>query len=466
MVAPNAAPHRPSAEDARRQLEGRAEVVEDAVRAAAALESLLSGRRWRRHLRARPEVLQALLRQEPVLEEALERIHRRATAERWPEALPVLVTVRQLEALRARLTALVHQRLAAVAEPPPLREALVRLEERVLRPPSVELAPGETPLMEGGAEDVGLRRWRHGVLFLLVMASAHFLKDDRWGPQAVLCALFVGFQLSRSGRYLLTSERLVWRPRWREPVQLPLSSIPERGVQLGLSGVQVQGECSLALSYLSSPRPEHQDLWSNGLGDLYRFGRSVVRRLRGHSSTLSPMSSRDPALWLAAAVELRRLPVRVTSPLEEVACYPATFVAHRDVPPVEGHAVFRPGFVAFLPGRWSGLAVLEALTGFTPSASLARIPVPVLFEALRSRVPETTFDACVERAVAATGGVRWAREGTRYDERPSSFWNELLFWRDTPEGAHLLGTFEADLLSRVTRIVVQGGWSPRPSPGT
>ncbi|QRK10880.1 hypothetical protein JQX13_12880 [Archangium violaceum] len=127
-----------------------------------------------------PEALQAVLRQEPTFEEAQARIQRRAQTDQWPEDLPVLATVRETRALRARLEALVHKRLRSlsrVSGTPSLVEALPRLEALVLKPMPLEPMAGEVRVLEGDSADARAMLTVFPVSFLGVLASAIFLMD-------------------------------------------------------------------------------------------------------------------------------------------------------------------------------------------------------------------------------------------------------------------------------------------------
>jgi hypothetical protein len=370
----------PSAEDVRRQLEGGLETVEAARECYAALESLLSGRKWKRRLGEQPEVLQAVLGQERVLEEALERVHRRARTERWPEELPVLATVRQVRALRGRLESLIRKRLgelAPVSGAPSLAEDLSRLEGLV--PPPVSLAPvaGEVLLSEGTAVSDSWR-WLQFPLWCGTMMLARTVARDitmAWvigGTMGLIVSL--GSDWLRRGRFLLTQERLVWKPARGEPVQLSLRSIAENGIEFSLRGLRVVGEREIFI------RDRDQRLSSLALLlDLHR-----------HPPLLGGL---DPE---------RRV---------DVVWYPATL----DVGTFarKGYAVLRPGYVAFLPMEM-GWEVLRAIIGRSPSSSMA-IGVPTILEQLRYLASGAAFDACVERAVAAVGGELWrAGEVLRY----------------------------------------------------
>lgn len=375
----------PSPGDVRLQLEGRVEVVEAARTRYAALESLLSGRRWTRRLRGQPEVIQAVLRHESELDEALTRIQRRAQADHWPEELPLLAAVREVRALRGRLEVLVRKRLGDGSSrdsgAPALLEDLARLEAFVLQPVPLELAPGEVRLREGRLKDVGLSRRLHVVTVLTMLANGLVGK----GPWSIallvpLVAYFIYGQLRR-GRYWLTSERLVWMPRDGDPVQLPLRSIREIGLLSPFSyGVRVVGERE-TLTLAVEGTQQLQDL------------------------LLSLEMHRKPPLLGSVAAER----------LANVVCYPATLKSGSSR---QGFVVLRPGYVAFLP-KDRPEAVRRAIMGEGYSIPLFNGPpfrIPVIIEQLRRLRSEVEFDACVERAVADAEGELWnPRDVLRYE---------------------------------------------------
>jgi hypothetical protein len=219
------------------------------------------------------------------------------------------------------------------------------------------------------------------------------------GPGAiVLLVLLVAnivHGVLRSGKYWLTSERLMWKPHTGEPVQIPLRSIPDDGIQPSVFGVRVVGERKLYLQDVNQ-------------GHLL----SVLLELR-----------RQPPLLDSASAER----------LTDVLCYEATL---QDGAPQEGYAVLRPGYVAFLP-KTRGTEVLRALTGTRSSLRVRPGEIPHLIEQLRYLPTEAAFDACVERAVAATGGVRWSAWDVRYDAS-APVWKEIRILAD-PRPSSLSG---------------------------
>lgn len=409
----------PSTEDVRRQLEGGLETVEDSRERYAALESLLSGRKWKRHVREQPEVLRAVLNHEPELEEALARVLRRAETERWPAELPVLATVRRVRALRERVEWLVQKRLGELAPGSSawsLTEALTRLEGLVPPPVSFELAAGEVLLREGTAASSDWR-WLRAfvglfVLWLVVMVTRSRLASGLLGGTVMLVTHHLFDRWGR-GRYRLTSDRLVWQPARGEPVQLPLRSIAEDGIDFSFgSSLRVVGEQEILL------RHGEQELTSLALQvDLHH---------------------RPP--FLGGLGPGRR---------EDVVCYLATLETGSSAIP--GYVVLRPGYVAFLPLD-KGAEVLRAVTGRHSSLS-ALHGAPFIVEQLCYLSSEAVFDACVERAVAAARGQLWEPEDVLRYEPHTPVRKKLHFQTiDRPQKT-LIGKVAREQQERAERIL-------------
>jgi hypothetical protein len=377
-----------SSEDVRRRLEGRAEVLEAARERAALLESVLGARRWKRQLRARPELVPEWLRHASVVDEALERTRRRAELEGWPQDMPVLLAARELMERYGRLSALIRRRLASLAPvsgAPSLEADLPRLDALVRGKAALTLAPGEVLVFEGQQKWQASSEISPLVLYLLLstvgLAVGGMLADaflDAGGPLALLLLVlsvvpWVVMNL-RSGRAVLTHERLLWRPMLGEPVEVPLASIPSGGIHLDPRwlNVRVDGARTAHVRHL----PDAPQLAV--LLELHRHG-----ALRGTA----------------------RSGVR----LADVAIYPAEL--REGTQRRAGHAVLRPDGVAFFPED-SGPAALQALTG---AASALPVKVEWVLEELRW-LPDTDFDAWVARLVEATGGQRWSAWDASYRE--------------------------------------------------
>jgi hypothetical protein len=382
----------PSLEDVRRKLEGRWETIEAAQSRYAALEALLSGVAWKVKVRREPGLMREVLSKEAALAEALPVVRRRAEAEGWPEETPALVTVREVTTRRARLETLVRERLASLAPPsgePSLAEDLARLEGLVLQPIPLAPATGEVRLLQHTKQDPNqgplvLRLY----LFLLMAAGMVLVGRGVGGELGAYTVMGLAFALlswfvSNTGEYWLTSERLVWRPVVGEPVAVPLRSIPAGGVKLDrtTSSVRVDGERTARLRFVSD-----------------------AERLAAHVE----MHRQAPFLG-ASRAGLR---------LGDAAYYPATL--REGATERKGLAVLRPGFAVFLP-EGTGRAVLEAVTG-APVAPGLRVEVDWVVDQLRW-LPDAEFDAAIERAARAVGGVRWASWEAKYRA-------DVPVWRD------------------------------------
>jgi hypothetical protein len=410
-----------STEDVRRQLEGRFETVEAARARYAALESLLSGPAWKRQLRGHPEALQAVLRQEPAFEEAQARIQRRAQTDQWPEDLPVLATVRETRALRARLEALVHKRLRSlsrVSGTPPLVEALPRLEALVLKPMPLEPMPGEVRVLEGDSADARAMLTVFPVSLLGVLASAVFMKDAGVFVFLPLLLASVIYTVARSGKFWLTNERLVWKPLVGEPVQVPLRSIAPDGIRSSEFSVRVVGE-----------------------------------------RTLNLLQSKKQQIDLGAVLEVQRHPPLLGSTaverLADVVCYEATL--SQGSSSWKGVVVLRPGYVAFLPES-RDQEVLRAITGVAPSPGVRSIHLPSVIGQLRHLPSEATFDACMARAAAVVGAVRWSAWEVKYDARVP-VWTDIRIQTDHQRPLVLSG--KVDWSQQATAESILAGWPKR-----
>jgi hypothetical protein len=375
-------------EDVRRQLEGRLEVVEAARERYGTLEALLSPSGWKRRVRERPGALREVLGQEVVLEEALARVHRRAEVHGWPESLPVLTTAREVKARRARLETLVRKRLGSLARSAgeaSFGEMLTRLEALVLEPIPLEPKANEVRLLEGqpGGEEIvkPLVLTMVAMLWLIAISGAAPLV-----PLGLMPLLFVMLLVLRSGKFWLTSERLVWKPFLGEPVQVPLASLSTGSVRLGDFGttVVVEGERTVRVRHVQDARQ------------------------------------------LATALEMHRHPPlrgsRLFGRLEDVACYPATL--REGSPWRKGFVILRRGVVCWVP-EGAGTELLRVLTG-APGVPGLSVEVPWLIEQLRYLPSMAEFGVTVDRLVAAVGGVRWADHEARH-RADVPVWKDIRF---------------------------------------
>ncbi|XXF77093.1 hypothetical protein P2318_29170 [Myxococcaceae bacterium GXIMD 01537] len=373
----------PSLEDVRRMLEGRVEAIEAARARYAALESVLSGSRWKRRLRRSREVVQDVLGGEAGVAEALERIHRRAELEGWPESLAVLVTARDISARRARLVAFTRRRLESLAQSEgeaSLAGDLPRLVDLVNAPLPLAPVAGEVCLLRQTTQDRKPEPPARllGVflgLSLLWCVLLSVLGGDAGTFVAVgLLVVQVLGLAAQSGNYWLTSERLVWKPLLGEAVEVPLRSIREGGVRVspGWSRLRVEGARTL------------------------RMG-------------LVPGAER-----LAACLELHRRPPllgasRAGLRLDDAAVYAA--VLREGGGARKGWGVLRPDSVAFFP-EGTGPEVMRAVTG-SPVPPGLRVELDWVLEQLLW-LPAAEFDALVERVAVAVGGLRWSAWEARH----------------------------------------------------
>lgn len=380
-----------TAEDVRRRLEGRMELIDAAASRYATLEKRLKSIAWKHQLRARPELTQEVLAQEEPLEEAIARTQRRGELEGWPETLPALEPLREVLRRRARVEGLVRKRLEELTGPteaPSLKRDLAHLERLVLQVSSITLEPGETRLLEM-QKNQSIPKPLAAIIFLFI-PLVHLLALTA-GPTLLLGLVGVFLTLLavfilRSGQFWLTSERLIWRPLLGEPISVPLRSIRDKGVRVDriLRSVRVEGERTLNVRHV------------------------------------------EPLEKLAALVELHRQPPLLGSSrggmrLPEVSFYPATLRQGGQLSSREGWAVVRPRGIWFLP-LGAEAKLLWSITGKPPPAG-ANVEMPWVLDELRW-LTEAEFDAHLGRAVELTGGVHWAAwESRRKEDVP--VWKEI-----------------------------------------
>ncbi|RKH07129.1 hypothetical protein D7V97_21740 [Corallococcus sp. CA053C] len=344
-------------------------------------------------------MIQTLVGHADLLPEALERVSRRAVAEGWTEDTAIWKDTRELVARRARLTGLALRRLDALAVAPPelsLEETLTRLDALVREPVRRKLAPGEVVVFETNTRrhsdrsstkksdiEVPLRYLLGVALGILLTLPLLFVAPPALERVAAFLVLGVGMAcwwvpLLRSGRLLLTSERLLWLPHLGEPQSVRLASIPDDGVQLDRSRLDVRVE-----------------------GDRRLHARLV------------------PEAWrVMLLLELHRQPPLLGAARAGVQVENAVVFAAK-LGKREGCAVLRPGGVSFIPDGQERQALL-ALTGKAPS--LPRFDLERVLDTLRW-LPASEFDACVARVVAATGGLfRSAEEARHVPGPPAWMW--------------------------------------------
>ncbi|MFE8595322.1 coiled-coil domain-containing protein [Archangium violaceum] len=208
------APTAPALESLRRQLEGRWERIERARERYTRLIQQLSSFRWQSALRGQPELLKETREHEAELTEVLAYVEHRARREQWPREHAGLRVLQELRTQRVKLEALAHQRLAqaTLRNGASFTEALSGLESLTLA------LPPPPP----GADDP--------VLFEDWMLS--------WPSP---------------GRVWLTPDRLLWRPWFGDPIQVPLAALQPEAVTLlpGWIGLHLKrmGLTLFSLSY-------------------------------------------------------------------------------------------------------------------------------------------------------------------------------------------------------------------------
>ncbi|MFY2562041.1 hypothetical protein ACN469_30890 [Corallococcus terminator] len=361
------------------QLEGRAEVLEAALRRDAILESVLSGPGWKSRWRNQPMLVPEWLEHEDAVDEALARTSRRARVEGWADTLPVMEGLRELEARRERLKTLVRKRLSrlvSVTGAPVLKAELARLDRLVRKRTRLSLAPGEVLLFQAARSwpaTLGHRVPR-GLLLLYSYAYVflHLRLGMSWAMVSLVALMLppVFWLWARSGRVWMTSKRLLWMPALGEAVSVPLSTIAPGGVHLGEGpafDLKVDGE----------PRFQKSELVD---------AEALAILLELHSQ--------PPLLGV----------VRSGVRLGDVVVF---FGSLKEEGKVDrfGCAVLRPGGVSFLPDE-AGRQVLSMVTG---RESALAPDVGHVVEQLRWLSGEE-FDTWLTKLVTATGGVSWSAQ--------------------------------------------------------
>ncbi|WP_375769022.1 hypothetical protein NR798_46380 [Archangium gephyra] len=388
----------------RRQLEGGLEVLEGYSARYRELSAALQRRGWKEQLRQAPGLLRNTLGAEAALPEALARLQRRAGQE--PEG-PASRWLRSLEEERTALSGHIARRLSLRAEGS-LAERLGRLEAVALKPLPLPPGEGETVLLEGGA------RWppfTHFVFFFLVWSFVSPLVGGWVG--APLSLLFYAWFSLRTGHYWLTSERLLWKPRLGEPVQVSLSSLEDGQVTVDASStVKVRGPVKMTLRHV--PRA-----WR--LAALLCIHRRPEFRVVARRGPPPPM----------VVLDMYR------SPPGEI---PSTEALPR------GLGVLRPGYIVYFPSlRRTGL--LDALTAPTGSASgpawrsrdKVDVPLETILEQLHL-LPEERLDALLRKAVQTNPeNILWEPDELKWNLGGSS-WMELVrgeeaLWAEVPSWA-------------------------------
>ncbi|WP_158501858.1 hypothetical protein [Vitiosangium sp. GDMCC 1.1324] len=285
---------------------------------------------------------------------------------------------------RHRLEALARKRLSHFTrqEAASLDEVLGRLEELMREPLPQPPGRDEPVLLEG------TQGWRHlfawpgtWVFALLFITNRHGL--ERHGNPAPLLiaggALALYFHLRCTGRFWLTSKRLMWQPRVGEPVQVSLESIAPGGISAlpAWGEVRVEGDRILTVRHAG---------------------------LAGVLASLLDLHRRSP--FLGAVDGKPRV--------REVAVLPALRTPGGSGPEQEaeaGVAVLRPGYAAFIPSHRHA-EVFRGLAGPDARDPEADVTVELLVEQMRL-LPEAEFDRRMRQAVLASGGELWFADEVR-----------------------------------------------------
>ena len=355
----------------RRQLEGGVEELEAALERYRQLTSALGARRWKQRLQQQPTLLSDAVAGESALADVLPRIQRRAERESQSAEFASQL-LRRLEEERTRLTTAMNRRLRPAAPGTTLAERLGQLSAVALRPLPRPPGPGELRLLEGHA-------W-------LPPAESLLLFLPLWGILAgfvgagLAVPLLVAFCLyfyARSGSYWLTSERLIWHPRWSDPVEVRLSAIGEGNLRVGSSfnTVTVGARDGVTLRHVPN---------ATTLAALL----SIRRRKEFRDAAASP----DPRRLVAL---LRMTPVASGQRMNPEHSY------------VWGSVVLRPDFIAYFGSfRNGGARLLDTMTEPTgptrghSGSCRDKVPIPVelLLEQLLL-IPEERMDAMLRKAV-------------------------------------------------------------------
>jgi hypothetical protein len=362
-------------EDLRRQLEGGLEVIAAALERYRVLSSALGRRGWKAKLRLQPGVLEAAAAREPEVLEALEALRRRAARE--PDGTGMAgALLRELEAARKGLAADIARRLP-VGGVPLLSERLARLKAVALQPLPLPPGEGEQLLLEGHEvlPPPGLF-----LLFLALGAGVARLASP-WAAVPLLALAFaVTFQ--RSGRYWLTTERLLWQPRGGDPVQVSLASI---------------GDCTQA----PSGRIERNLSVNRLTGSVTVHRQGVTLRHVPRAGLLAALLAiRRRKEFRGAAAS--RDPQRIVAVIPVFRSLPEDAFGVTDSGP-DGLLVLRPGFVAYFSNR-AASDILDAITEpeqpTTHVPGLRRDEVPLSTQQLVSQLlllPEEEQDRMLRK---------------------------------------------------------------------
>lgn len=344
------------------------EVGTRALACYTGLLRVLRSPRWKRLMRANPDRLREVRELEADVRELLE------------DGAPHGV----LRLQRKRLEALASKRLASFTrqQGASLLEVLGRLETLLNEPLPQPPGHGEPVLLEGTQGWRQVLSWPGSWVFaLFVITNRHGL--ERHGNPAPLLivggALALYFHLRCSGRFWLTSKRVMWQPRVGEPVQVSLESIAPGGIRAlpAWGTVRVEGDRVLTVRHA---------------------GRAGVL------AALLDLHRRSPFLG-----EVDGTPrVREVSVLPAMSAPERSRTGQRAEP---GVAVLRPDYAAFLPAHRYA-EVFRLLAGPDAPSPDADVTMELLVEQLRM-LPEGEFDVRMRQVVAASGGELWFADEVR-----------------------------------------------------
>lgn len=160
--------------------------------------------------------------------------------------------------------------------------------------PAFELASGERIMLTGGFGGIFGWTWSLPFLLIVVMIGLVFIHkgqvtpdQTREGLEFMLIFGAIGiWPFARSGRYYLTNQRLIWRPRLGRSLVIGLASIPEDGLKVkpSTSSLRVRfGNRKVTLRYIS------------GLERLW--GGILLNRAHHRSGKYNPGHTHSPIAW-------------------------------------------------------------------------------------------------------------------------------------------------------------------------
>lgn len=372
LASPNGVPPNPASSLNEGSAESDArhawEVGTRALACYTGLLRVMRSPRWKRLLRAHPDRLREARELDADVRELLEDGN--------PHGL--------LRLQRNRMEALARKRLAHFTKQQgaSLLEVLGRLETVLHEPLPQPPGHDEPVLLEGTQGWRQLLSWPGSWVFaLFVITNRHGL--ERHGNPAPLLvvggALALYFHLRCSGRFWLTSKRLLWQPRVGEPVQVSLESIAPGGITAlpAWGTVRVEGDRVLTVRHA---------------------GRAGVL------AALLDLHRRSPFLGEVDG----RPRVREVSVLPAMSAPEGSRSGRKAEP---GVAVLRPEYAAFLPAHRYA-EVFRLFAGSDAPNPDADVTMELLVEQLRL-LPEGEFDARLRQAVRVSGGELWLADEVR-----------------------------------------------------